>query len=834
MRHSLYRLPSFAILSALLVFTNINLFSQESKDSIIARYNNFSEYASPEKLFIHTDKDLYIAGEYIWFKGYLKNSSELSKMPESNFIYVDLYQDTIISRVKIKRGDDGFAGNLPLNHKIRSGEYVLRGYTSWMMNSGPEYMFHKQITIINPTDKKAETVAGLNGRAGVSSDTLSSFDFYPESGVYLSGRNAVIAFKATGSSGAGFNLKGDLFNQDDSLVTSFSTQHKGMGMFMFFPETGNKYHVKIPDGKGGFARFDLPDAALEGAMLNVRKRDGKYYLSATLSKQLSENGARIFIHDGTEIFFTEKLTGEQKLLVIGEDKLSPGINHILITDDYANILSERLIFIYGKSAPEISVTPDKEDEARGMREPATLILRLTDSGGKPLKGEFSVSVADHFLAPADSMNDNIKSYMMLSSELKGVIEDPAFYFGPESPERERAIELLMMVQGWRYYDIPKLMNGRDKSEVIKKPVPGSLFQTKRVEQTQKRWFEKEYNQQISGRATSTFRNTKRAILSVLAPEINLAVSETLTSNGKFTVTDIDFPDSTNFIVSCTGKEGQKGYYVELEEQKFPAPFNKGFITKSGIPADKSRMMVYSQLFYESGGTAPITLNAAVVSSSPQIRPKYNPSPFNQYFDRKQLRERSDLDLYTGMSLLDYVVGNFPGLMYGPQGEDGLRSVVSTRSFNITGEKGSPLVYINRAQVQSTGDLDMYTVDDVENVAFLKGSDGFMFRTLSGVILVTLRKAAINTNTNWYYNTKLLNPLGWQKPSQFYSPDYSLERDNSAVVFDSRTVLYWNPKVTTDENGVAEIKFYTSDRKTRFNIDIQGVTQTGEFISYRRY
>ncbi len=820
MRLSLYKLLAFALTTTLLGFTSNNLLSQELNDSIIARYNRFAENSSPEKLFIHTDKELYIAGEYIWFKGYLKNNSELSKLPESNFIYIELYQDSIITRVKIKRTEDGFTGNLPLNHKLRSGKYVLRGYTLWMMNSRPDYMFHKQVTIINPTDKTAESAyALLEKSVNNNSDTLASFDFYPEGGVYMPERFAVIAFKAKGSTGAGFTLNGELFNQQDSLITTFSTQHKGMGMMMFYPVTGERYHVKVPDGKGGIVRFNLPDPVNSGAMLNVRRRDGKYFLSATLSREVSETGAKIFIHDGSEIFFAEDIKGEQKLLVIGEEKFSPGINHILITDVNANILSERLIFIYGKRGPEISLTTDKEEEARGIREPATLTLKITDSGGKPMKGEFSVSVTDHFLAPADSLNDNIKSYMLLSSELKGVIEEPAFYFGPESPERERAMELLMMVQGWRYYDLP---------------VSGSLFQTKRMEQPQKRWYEKEYIQQISGRATSTFRNTKRAILSVLAPEIDLAVSENLTSNGRFTITDIDFPDSTNFIVSCTGKEGQKGYYVELEEQKFPAPFNKGFISKIGTPADKTRMMVYSQLFYESGGTAPINLNAAVVSSSPQIRPKYNPSPFNQYFDRKQLRERSDLDLYSGMSLLDYVVGNFPGLMYGPQGEDGLRSVVSTRSFNITGEKGSPLVYINRAQVQSTGDLDMYTVDDIENVAFLKGSDGFMFRTLSGVILVTLRKAAINTNTSWYYNTKLLNPLGWQKPSKFYSPDYSQERDNSAVVFDSRTVLYWNPKITTDENGVAEINFYTSDRKTRFNIDIQGVTQTGEFVSYRRY
>jgi hypothetical protein len=245
------------------------------------------------------------------------------------------------------------------------------------------------------------------------------------------------------------------------------------------------------------------------------------------------------------------------------------------------------------------------------------------------------------------------------------------------------------------------------------------------------------------------------------------------------------------------------------------------------------MMIYTKMFYDTGGSEAVTLNAAVVSSSPKVAPKYNPSPFNQYFDRRQLRERSELDLYSGMSLLDYIVGNFPGLMYGPTGDDGQRTVISTRSFNITGDPGVPLLFINRAQVQSTGDLDMYTVDDVENVAFLKGNDGFMFRTLSGVILVTLRYAAQNRDVSWYFNTKLLSPLGWQKPSKFYSPDYSLSKDNEAIKYDTRTTLFWDPAVRTDDNGIAKILFYTSDRKTRLNIVIEGTTSTGEYISIVR-
>lgn len=813
-------------------------FGQRLKDTLTAKYSNFSRLSSPEKLYLHTDKSLYIAGEYIWFRGYLENNSALSEIPESNFIYVELYSDTIISRVKIKKGEGGFAGQLPLAHNLKTGEYTLRGYTTWMMNSYPEFMFHKQIVLINPTDKSIPGVSiprvnsvgakstGINSNVLDSNivpgkqsfevgdegraDTLGSVQFFPESGRYFANRFAVIAFKATDTKGRGFNTEGALYNEKDSLIAPLITEHKGMGILRFLPVSGESYHIMATDGTGNRVRYNLPQPESEGAVINLRSRDGKMFINTTISAKYLTEGATIIIHNGDSLFLCEDISREERSFILKDESLAPGINHILIVDKNSKILSERMFFIYPKSEATVSLISENSEETKGMREVAGYTLQLKDSLGNPIKGEFSVSVTDRFLSPLDNLTDNFKTYMLLSSEIRGAIENPAYYFEDKSLQRDRAMDLLMMVQGWRYYDLPAILSAE------RTPT--------------KRWYAKEFTQQISGRATSTFRNTKRSILSVLAPEINLAVSEPLNKTGNFTITDLDFPDSTNFVVSCTGKEGQKGYYLDIGEQKFPAALNYSFIKKRESPIDSSLMMIFTKLFYDTGGSEAVTLNAAVISSSPKVSPKYNPSPFNQYFDRRQLRERSELDLYSGMSLLDYIVGNFPGLMYGPTGDDGQRTVISTRSFNILGDPGVPLLFINRAQVQSTGDLDMYTVDDVENVAFLKGNDGFMFRTLSGVILVTLRNAAQNKDVSWYFNTKLLSPLGWQKPSKFYSPDYSLDKDMDAVKFDTRTTLFWSPSVKTDEEGIAKILFYTSDRKTRLNIVIEGTTATGEYIS----
>ncbi len=816
--------------------------AQIIRDSLIAKFSEFSEILSPEKLYLHTDKSLYVAGEFIWFRGYLENSSQLNSVEQSKFIYAELYQDTLIARVKIKKGDDGFAGQMPINLNLRSGRYTLRAYTAWMINFQPEYMFHKEIAIVNPAKRgdagiSSEIVSGedVTGEFSESSDNMNLIDtignitFFPESGRYLEERFSVIAFKAVNTKGRGMVLSGNLYNSRDSLITSFKTEHNGMGSIRIYPVKGESYYINGDNPSVGSKRFNLPSPSAEGGVVNVLTRDGKVFINTTISASIVSKGANLIIHDGNEIFYYESISGSngrestsghnERLIVISQERLSDGINHILISDDYANILAERLIFKYPKNPTTATISSTKGDDELGTRERANYTLSLRDSLGNPVEGEFSLSVTDSYLAPYDNSSDNFKSYMLLSSEIKGHIENAAHYFGDGIENRERAMDLLMMVQGWRYYDIPAIMNHA-------LPNGEPLYNSKRYRH------QKEVTQSFSGRATSTLRNTKRAIISVLAPEINLAVSEDLTKSGHFSITDLNFPDSTNFIVSCTGRQGQKGYYLIIDEQQFPPIFNYPFPVKRGGWIDRERSIIYNRIFDDNGGGSVVTLNAAVVSSSPKFAPKYNPSPFNQYFDRRQIRERSELDLYSGMSLLDYVVGNFPGLMYGTSAEDGRRTVVSTRSFSITGDQGVPLVFVNRSQVQSTADLDMYTVDDVENIAYLKGNEGFMFRTLWGVIMVTLRHARVNSG-DWYFNTKLVSPLGWQKPSRFYSPDYSKEEDNNAVSYDTRTTLLWIPSVKTDKDGNAQIEFYTSDRKTRLNIVVEGYTKNGEHISIIR-
>ena len=67
--------------------------------------------------------------------------------------------------------------------------------------------------------------------------------------------------------------------------------------------------------------------------------------------------------------------------------------------------------------------------------------------------------------------------------------------------------------------------------------------------------------------------------------------------------------------------------------------------------------------------------------------------------------------------------------------------------------------------------------------------------------------------------------GFYTAREFYAPDYSLvDRNRSRE--DKRTTLFWKPNISSNGYKNVEITFYTSDEKGRFQIEIEGITNSG--------
>ncbi|MFA5738059.1 MAG: hypothetical protein WC902_04635, partial [Bacteroidales bacterium] len=511
-------------------------------ESALYSFERFSTLLSPEKVYLHTDKQVYCTGEYIWFNAYLTNNSCFSLLPESNYIYAELiHRDTILSRVKIKRCVEGFPGRIPLQTDLPSGKYILRAYTDWMQNFPEIYMFHKEITLINPLDAKSDSFTVQ----AFKNDSLFGIQFLPESGRYIPGDLAVFAFKAVTTDGRGIGVTGAVFNSRDSIITSFSDTYKGMGKLIFHPAPNERYYAVIRSKQGTELKQSLPALSETGAVIHVTKRGDKRFIRTVVTGSLLEKPLFIVLSNGSEVFLCNRIAQQEYEIAMKEAWLLNGINHATIVDEEGRVFAQRIFFVYPPDLIRADIFADKPEPDR--REKVTYTIRLLDTLETGVEGTFSLSVTDRYLTP-HTASDHLLSYMLLSSELSGAVEDPAALFDFSREDRSEAMDLVMMIHGWRYYDIPA---------IIKNTIPNSLP-------------EKEYSQTISGKVSSFYNRVSKSEIIIYSPAINLSYYEPMDRSGKFEIRNLDFPDSTQFVLSCTGKRGSTAYYLEIDLPFFPA------------------------------------------------------------------------------------------------------------------------------------------------------------------------------------------------------------------------------------------------------------------------
>ncbi|TAL60331.1 MAG: hypothetical protein EPN88_16135 [Bacteroidetes bacterium] len=126
-------------------------------DYLKQRFLTYSGAVHREEIFIHSDREEYIAGEDMWFNLYLIDRQSNKPSVADKIAYFELLnpenQPVIQKRILI---DKGFgAGQILLPDSLSSGTYTIRAYTNWMKNFLPYNCFIKDIKIFNVLSKKA-------------------------------------------------------------------------------------------------------------------------------------------------------------------------------------------------------------------------------------------------------------------------------------------------------------------------------------------------------------------------------------------------------------------------------------------------------------------------------------------------------------------------------------------------------------------------------------------------------------------------------------------------------------------------------------------------------
>jgi len=783
---------------------------------IVAQQNGTGIKLFFEKVYLHTDRNFYAGGDEIWFKAYLVNGQSNYPVNSSNTLYTELIDpfNTIIAR-QVIRMDSGYGvGDFKLEDSISGGSYRIRAYTNWMRNFGDYFVFEKQLqvkTIVETNTKNSGKQKNLPAESGSTTVPSYNIRFLPEGGAMLQGINTVIGFKATGTNGKGVTVSGSIISSAGDTIAVFKSTHKGMGSFTCTAAAGVQYKavVKYPEQT---VVTDFVAAAKEGYAIKVINTtdEAQVKVFSNAATQLINPSGEITVaaKHGGRILYKEKILikDNQAAITIPTKDFPTGICSITLYDDQLRPNCERLIYITDKNPLTVNITTQKDTYK--SKEKVTVTVAVTDAAQNPVQASLSLAAIDDGIEKAAA--ENISTYLLLQTELRGKIEDANAYFDINNPMRFQQMELLLLTQGWRDFLWRKMadtsisihympeqgisISGKVQHKLTQKPMPGMNISLQAPGAKGDKWFttrsDAKGNYFLDGIPLYGVQRLKINAVNDKAEKTGELLMDSLYGNPAPLSIKRTVYDTAAFTRFAQG--AAKRYAIEKN--------NKWFTVLPGITVNsKSKPEFLRDGAYMSFGypVDNFTITAAdfTYGDLRTFLAKKVPGAFYDmetdgvYFlaNGKQLRPRFIVDKREDVfERIDYY--SLP-----------MQQVLSVTVRHLIGQPSFTRTESYDGNVRDLGSMpvDIFVV----NLSLKPGA-------------FNQDPSKIVTEVNGYYQAKI-----------FYAPDYAVDKE----IPDERTTIHWVPLITTGANGKAVVSFYNADPKTTIRIDVQGLSTKGQLI-----
>jgi len=632
--------------------------------------------------------------------------------------------------------------------------------------------------------------------------------FFPESGNLVNGLPSKIAFKAVGEDGLGKAINGVVLDNNNQEVAKITTQHLGMGAFIMIPEAGKTYQAKISYEDGSQSTVALPKALDQGYIMSINgnmANDPDHVLIRIIaSPALATSEINLVAQAGGNVCFAakNKLVNGAIASKIPKDRFPSGIVQFTLFSATGEAVNERLIFVNRADGLKLDVTSAKQTYA--PREKVKFDLSTNSPDDKPVRASLSASVIDETKVPVNESDETtILSSMLLSSDIKGYIEKPNYYFVNNDKQRQDDLDLLMLTQGYRRFEWKQLMNDNFTPPV----------------------YEPEKTLQVSGRVhTSNNKPVLGGKVTLFTTAGGIFILDTLTdANGRFVFKDLTFKDSIRFVVQARTAKDKKYVDIDLDNvgrQKVTTNVNAPDID---LGANMLTYLQSSKLFYQQQikygvGNHNIMLKEVVITEKkkPVLE---NSSNLNGPGNADQVIKS---DVFANMGCPDITVclqGRLLGVIF----RGGV--AYSTRSFNRPMQIIVDGVYV---EPEYLAQMNAYDIGSIEVLRSGGNTAIYGSRGGAGVIIVnTKRGNEVSDNGYQRYTPGLIrySPKGFYKARTFYSPQYDDPKTNAALA-DLRSTIYWNPNVITNNDGKAAIEFFNAGSKGTYRVVVEGIDNDG--------
>jgi hypothetical protein len=781
------------ILSMVLVlFTGLVVKSQDPVFmQVVKKFDDHNRKFVQEKLFVHTDKDFYLAGEIVWFKIYCLNGNTHKPMDVSKVAYAEILdaQGKSILQAKISLSKDGGSGSLYLPLSMNSGNFVFRAYTSWMRNFGEEVFFEKKITIVN-TMKNSPTVTA-------DDSPVAQAAFFPEGGHLVDGISSKTAFIITNSNGMPVNARGFLLAGGKDTILNFSPNKNGTGNFIFTPSSKTTYsaNILLPDGK--VVSQVLPQVNDHGYAMSVTDNmDGRLKVKVVVKAPSTFSGSpNVFLlaHSRQQVKVAQQGyigTNQEFAWLINKNDLAEGINHLTIFNDRGMPVSERLAFKQPgkKTTATISMDTDKYEERSEIK------LSIQTTTSSTLNSSFNGSLSVYQADSSNTATSNIYNYLMLESEIGAIVQstDDLLSTGANA---EETIDNLLLTRGWRRFKWDNIFSGNQVVKFLPE-IDGHVISGKVI------------NVRTGAPAPGV-----ECYLSIPSYPFGFYLAES-DSSGLVRFSVRNYFGSGEIIAQVSEPEREK-YRVDLLNPYTDRPvFTKVGTELSSISADKlleKSIAMQAQNIYQADSIKRYSLPVAI-----DTLPFYGKAEFSY-----------NLDDYKRFTTMEEVFREYVMQINVRTQNSRLEMVVfdeSSRQFY----SDNILVLLDGIPLYDYNKIFTYDPLKINKLEVVPRRYLYGTRVFSGI-------ASFQT-TNEKFDGFTLDPSllavdyeGLQLQREFYSPQHNNPTANSKRIPDLRTTLFWEPYVKTDQNGKASFSLFSSDMKGKFIAVLQGVDGEGRIF-----
>ncbi|TSD67398.1 hypothetical protein FFF34_008410 [Inquilinus sp. KBS0705] len=653
--------------------------------------------------------------------------------------------------------------------------------------------------------------------------------FMPEGGSLVAGIANRVGFKAIGDDGLGVDVTGSIVNQNGEEVSKFKSLYKGMGKFILLPQPGQTYTAKFTvNGIEDTAALPLVNTSgIVFRVDNLSSADTIFlHLRATPDVALQTKTYSIIASANRNVYYGIPLNLKSGFsnIRLPKSTFSTGIVNFSVLDAENNTINERKVFIDHNDRLKIDIT---NSQAKYLpKDSIALTINVTNVQGNAVRGSFAASVTDDSFIKGDIDDGNIISSLLLTSELKGNVEFPEWYFTKPNENKTLALDNLMLTQGWTGLNL----------DLLKKPLPVVKFAA-------------DAGNNLTGKLTNLFNKpVKKAKLNLfsVSQKYGVVVYDTLSNDaGEFVFKNLPLFDTIAYTLRVNNKDDKASTANIKLDEFIPAKiatYNNIRQMPWFVQSSNSLMLNY---FNQDQPSRIPGIDARVIKGKllkevnikahkPNIIAGKMMGYVIKEIPEKELVEARKMTLYDLIvrKLRNFGTSHFykenmftsPAFHDNPALVVGLEMIadiiVDGQGANVMFGSTSSGAANEEGQVQMTIDFLKYmSADEVKDVKIAGGSNMF--------ITVTTRSG------NSYFTRTSPNIIQYRPvplclPRQFYRPRYPVKNNNPTGV---RPTIHWEPNLITNKDGKAVLSFYGADKPGTYTIIVEGTDMQGN-IGYQ--